>query len=101
MGGNLKKAQIAHFIMSIGKTLEQKDQKIATISILKNRMGDDGMIFKDCLFDNSTIKIDTDDMLTEKGFENQKKLSKIEERRVHLARQNYNSENSVEISDGL
>jgi replicative DNA helicase len=101
MGGNLKKAQIAHFIMSIGKTLEQKDQKIATISILKNRMGDDGMIFKDCLFDNSTIKIDTDDMLTEKGFENQKKLSKIEERRVHLARQNYNSENSVEISDQL
>jgi len=84
MGGNLKKAQIAHFIMSIGKTLEQKDQKIATISILKNRMGDDGMIFKDCLFDNSRIIIDTNDVLTEKGFESQQQQSKTEQRRRYL-----------------
>ena len=84
MGGNLKKAQIAHFIMSIGKTLEQKEQKVATISILKNRMGDDGMIFKDCLFDNSTINIDTDDLLTENGFESQKKAKKMEGLRNYL-----------------
>ena len=101
MGGNLKKAQIAHFIMSIGKTLEQKDQKVATISILKNRMGDDGVIFKDCVFDNSTIRIDTDDMLSEKGFENQKKLRSVESRRNYLAEQNYQSENPVRINDEL
>jgi replicative DNA helicase len=71
MGGNLKKAQIAHFIMSIGKTLEQKEMKVATISILKNRMGDDGMIFSNCKFDNSTMTIDTGDVLSEKGFEEQ------------------------------
>ena len=29
MGGSLKKAQIAHFIMSIGKTLEQKEAGVA------------------------------------------------------------------------
>ena len=101
MGGNLKKAQIAHFIMSIGKTLEQKDQKVATISILKNRMGDDGVIFKDCVFDNSTIRIDTDDMLSEKGFENQKKLRSVESRRSYLAEQNYQAENPVRINDEL
>jgi len=101
MGGNLKKAQIAHFIMSIGKTLEQKDQKVATISILKNRMGDDGVIFKDCVFDNSTIRIDTDDMLSEKGFENQKKLRSVESRRNYLAEQNYQAENPVRINDEL
>lgn len=106
MGGNLKKAQIAHFIMSIGKTLEQKDQKIATISILKNRMGDDGMIFKDCLFDNSRILIDTNDVLTEKGFESQKQQSKLEVRRRFLesvaAQGNTGNENnSLEISDDI
>lgn len=72
MGGNLKKAQIAHFIMSIGKTLEQKEMKVATISILKNRMGDDGMIFSNCKFDNGLMLINTADVLTEKGFEDQK-----------------------------
>ena len=106
MGGNLKKAQIAHFIMSIGKTLEQKDQKVATISILKNRMGDDGMIFKDCLFDNSRILIDTNDVLTEKGFESQKQQSKTEQRRRYLesvaAGRNTEDENiSLEIDANI
>jgi hypothetical protein len=101
MGGNLKKAQIAHFIMSIGKTLEQKDQKIATISILKNRMGDDGMIFKDCVFDNSKILIDTNDVLTEKGFESQKQQQSIETRRKFLESLKKDNENTTEISDDL
>jgi replicative DNA helicase len=101
MGGNLKKAQIAHFIMSIGKTLEQKDQKIATISILKNRMGDDGMIFKDCVFDNSKIHIDTDDVLTEKGFESQRQQQSIEARRKYLENVQKEKQNVTEISDDL
>lgn len=101
MGGNLKKAQIAHFIMSIGKTLEQKDQKIATISILKNRMGDDGVIFKDCVFDNSKIHIDTDDVLTEKGFESQKQQQAIASRRRQLEELRKERSDVTEISDDL
>lgn len=69
MGGSLKKAQIAHFIMSIGKTLEQKERGVATISILKNRLGRDGMVFPNCKFDNGTLEIDTNDQITEQGFE--------------------------------
>lgn len=72
MGGSLKKAQIAHFIMSIGKTLEQKEAGVATISILKNRLGKDGMVFPNCKFDNGLLLIDTNEQLTEKGFEIQK-----------------------------
>jgi hypothetical protein len=87
--------------MSIGKTLEQKDQKIATISILKNRMGDDGMIFKDCVFDNSKILIDTNDVLTEKGFESQKQQQSIETRRKFLESLKKDNENTTEISDDL
>jgi replicative DNA helicase len=96
MGGNLKKAQIAHFIMSIGKTLEQKEQKVATISILKNRMGEDGMIFKDCVFDNGRIIIDTDDLLTEKGFESQKAAKNKEALRAHLNSQIRGNINDVD-----
>mgnify|MGYP006266300665 CR=1 FL=1 len=69
MGGSLKKAQIAHFIMSIGKTLEQKEASVATIAILKNRLGADGMVFPNCKFDNSLLIIDTNDRITENGFE--------------------------------
>lgn len=69
MGGSLKKAQVAHFIMSIGKTLEQKEHKIATIAIIKNRMGDDGQVFANCKFDNGLLEIDTGNRMSENGFE--------------------------------
>lgn len=81
MGGSLKKAQIAHFIMSIGKTLEQKEAGVATISILKNRLGRDGMIFPNCKFDNGLLKIDTEDQITEKGFEIQKTQNQLAKQR--------------------
>jgi len=58
IGGNIKKAQVAHFIMSIAKTLPQRDQKLATIAILKSRFGDDGKVFEDCIFDNGRMLID-------------------------------------------
>lgn len=81
MGGSLKKAQIAHFIMSIGKTLEQKEAGVATISILKNRLGRDGMIFPNCKFDNGFLKIDTSDQISEKGFEIQKTQNQVTKQR--------------------
>jgi len=91
MGGSLKKAQIAHFIMSIGKTLEQKEAKRATISILKNRMGPDGMIFENCVFDNGILSIDTNDILSEIGFED-KKTKNILQRNAKAIRDNRNDD---------
>jgi len=72
MGGSLKKAQIAHFIMSIAKTLPQKEADLATIAILKNRLGKDGMVFENCIFDNGTLKIDTGHRVTINGMEKDK-----------------------------
>jgi replicative DNA helicase len=57
MGGSIKKAQIGHFIMSIGKSMEQKAANLANIAILKSRFGDDGLTFEDCEFDNSRLSI--------------------------------------------
>jgi hypothetical protein len=64
-------------------------------------MGDDGMIFKDCLFDNSRILIDTNDMLTEKGFETQKQQQSVESRRKYLEGLKKDKEETTEISADL
>lgn len=61
MGGSIKKGQIGHFIVSIAKTLDQKDEGTATMAILKSRFGKDGMIFPNIVFDNARIQIEMGD----------------------------------------
>jgi replicative DNA helicase len=64
MGGNIKRAQKTHFLMSIAKTAQQKLDHQANIAILKARMAQDGHVFKDCIFNNDTMEIRiTDDVL--------------------------------------
>lgn len=58
MGGSIKKGQIGHFIVSIAKTLEQKEEGTATLAILKSRFGKDGVIFPNVVFDNARIQIE-------------------------------------------
>lgn len=69
MGGSIKKAQIAHVIISIGKTLEQKENNLATMTILKSRIGGDGIVFQNCKFNNSLLLIDTESQNTLLGQE--------------------------------
>ena len=59
MGGSIKKGQIGHFILSVAKTLDQKEEGRATLAILKSRFGRDGVVFDDIVFDNGTLIIDT------------------------------------------
>lgn len=58
MGGSIKKAQIAHFVLSIAKTLDQKEDDTATMAILKSRFGKSGEVFENIRFDNARIQID-------------------------------------------
>jgi replicative DNA helicase len=58
IGGSIKKGQIGHFIVSIAKTLEQKDSGHANLAILKSRFGKDGIIFNDAIFNNGTMQIE-------------------------------------------
>jgi replicative DNA helicase len=60
IGGAIKKGQIAHFLLSIAKTNEQKEQGRANMAILKSRFGLDGIIYDDILFNNATIQINVD-----------------------------------------
>lgn len=68
MGGSIKKGQIGHFIVSIAKTLTQKEEGTANMAILKSRFGKDGVIFNDIKFDNSKINIDMSENSGAKTF---------------------------------
>lgn len=57
MGGSIKKAQIGHFILSVARPLEQKENNKATLVVLKSRFGKDGIIFKNVDFNNGTLEI--------------------------------------------
>jgi len=72
MGGSIKKAQVGHVIISVAKTLQQKEMKLATIAIIKSRIGDDGVVFENCKFDNGMLEIDTESSVTFLGLEEQK-----------------------------
>jgi len=72
MGGSIKKAQVGHVIISVAKTLQQKEMGLATIAVIKSRLGGDGVIFENCKFDNATLEIDTDSTSTFLGFEEDK-----------------------------
>ena len=68
MGGSIKKAQIGHFLVSIAKTLEQKETGKANMAILKSRFGKSGVIFEDIVFNNATIQIDMSQTSQGKSF---------------------------------
>ena len=82
MGGSIKKAQVGHVIISVAKTLQQKEMGLATIAIVKSRLGKDGIIFENCKFDNATLEIDTETTNTFLGFEE----DKVEKNRQRVAR---------------
>ena len=72
MGGSIKKAQVGHVIISVAKSLQQKEMKLATIAITKSRIGDDGIVFENCKFDNGMLEIDTESSVTFLGIEDNK-----------------------------
>lgn len=60
VSGSIKKAQIAHVIVSIARSIEDIDNNKATISLLKNRAGKSGKVWNNVDFNNGTCKISTD-----------------------------------------
>ena len=76
MGGSIKKAQVGHVIISVAKTLQQKEMNLATIAITKSRIGKDGVVFENCKFNNELLEIDTESSVTFLGFEGQQEERK-------------------------
>lgn len=76
MGGSIKKAQVGHVIITVAKTLQQKEMNLATIAITKSRLGPDGVIWENCKFNNELLVIDTENSVTFLGFEEQQEERK-------------------------
>jgi replicative DNA helicase len=57
MQGSIKKAQKTHFMMSVAKTPEQKEEGLANISVLKARFAQDGQRWDDVIFDNNKVMV--------------------------------------------
>ena len=76
MGGSIKKAQVGHVIITVAKTLPQKEAGLATIAVTKSRIGKDGVVFENCKFDNEMLVIDTENSVTFLGFEENKEERK-------------------------
>jgi replicative DNA helicase len=96
MGGSIKKAQIAHVILSIGKTLEQKEHNLATLTLLKSRIGKDGVVFQNCKFNNEYLVIDTESQNTLLGHEEQQ-VQKRANRAAEIYKKNQEKKSGVTI----
>jgi hypothetical protein len=77
IGGSIKKGQIGHFIVSIAKSLDQKEEGTATMAVLKSRFGKDGIIFNDIRFDNARIQIDMGNSKGGRTYSEQKEDKKV------------------------
>lgn len=88
MGGSIKKAQVGHVIITVAKTLQQKEMGLATIAITKSRVGQDGIVFENCKFDNATLEINTEQSQTLLGLEQDRERRNGERVRAALARRN-------------
>ena len=96
MGGSIKKAQVGHVIISVAKTLQQKEMKLATIAITKSRLGKDGVVFENCKFNNELLEIDIETSVTFLGFEEQqeeKKRDRVKELMEKRKQREQNSQN--------
>ena len=94
MGGSIKKAQIAHVILSIGKTLEQKEHNLATLTLLKSRIGRVGVVFQNCKFNNEYLVIDTESQNTLLGHEEQE-VQKRANRAAEVFRKNQEKKQTI------
>ncbi len=93
MGGSIKKAQVGHVIITVAKTLQQKEMNLATIAITKSRLGKDGVIFENCKFNNEFLEIDTESSVTFLGFEEQQEERKRDRVKELLEKRKQRQEN--------
>lgn len=83
-GGSIKKGQIAQVIISIARTIEDRENNKATLALLKNRSGKGSKIFKNIYFDNGKSTIVCDEV---------EELDSLKEWSDYEAEVNYKNDN--------
>ena len=62
IAGSFKKAQIAHVILSIARTMDDIENNKAVLALLKNRAGKSGKVWNGVDYNNGTCRISTDNV---------------------------------------
>ena len=101
MGGSIKKAQIGHFIVSVSRTLDQKNNGTATMAILKSRFGKDGMVYPNITFNNSKLIIEMDENKPARTQADHKKDGETENQNYLNALMSANSNRKATLTNGL
>ena len=93
-GGNIKRIQKSHFVMSIAKPDKSDNSNLANMKILKARFAEDGHEFKECIFNNDSLEIRVTDRKYLSGLKVKKyeedDLEKSNEKASKLAGEYYN-----------
>lgn len=92
VGGTVKKIAIAHVIVTVAKTMQQKEEKLATMAITKSRLGPDGIVFENCTYDNEMLIIDTAKNSTLLGFKETTEQERHEKIKKVMAMQHSDNE---------
>jgi replicative DNA helicase len=96
--GSAKKIHVAQLILSIARAIGDIDKSKAVISILKNRSGKSGKIFRNVKFNNGTCEISCDDV---EEFDDDlafvdKQKDLVEENKVNMTRKLSQMQRQVE-----
>jgi len=93
-GGSIKKLQIGHIVISVAKTLPQKENGLANMVVLKSRVSKDGLVFENCIFNNERMEISTEQSETFLGFESNKS-DRQKKRAIELYKERKEAANTV------
>ena len=88
MGGSIKKAQVGHVIISVAKSLQQKEMNLRLLRLQSLVLVKDGVVFENCKFDNEMLVIDTEQSVTFLGLKNKKKKETKKELKNFLKEEN-------------
>jgi replicative DNA helicase len=93
VGGSIKKTQIAHVVISIARSPDQKQMNLANLFIMKSRVGFDGIRFENIRFNNRYLIIDSESDVNEVPLT--ENTLNDEEKRVALIRENLSNAPSL------
>ena len=98
-GGSIKRIQKSHLFISIAKTVEQKENNLANVQILKFRSGADGQRIGDCIFNNDTMEIRSTDNKWQNSLKkySERDLEALEEKanRLHIEVSKYDNKSII------
>jgi len=99
MGGNIKRAQKTHFLFSVAKSQEQKQDNLANIQIIKSRMTKDGQVYENAIYNNDTLEIRCIEGIRPSETSSAKKANARKDKQLETAMTLFQSQEVERMSD--